>query len=60
MDKIFDHVWSNKDIEVIINMFTIAHSNIVNKHDYIVAINAILSTKREIIKDIIQTTAERI
>ena len=41
-------------------MFNIAHSNIVNKKDYIIAINAILSTKREEIKNIIQKTAQTI
>ncbi len=60
LNNIFDNLWSEKDIDVIINMFNIAHSNIVNKNDYIVAINAILSTKREVIKDIIQKTAQTI
>lgn len=60
LDNIFDNLWSQKDIEVIINMFNIAHSNIVNKKDYIIAINAILSTKREEIKNIILKTAQTI
>ena len=41
-------------------MFNIAYSNIVNKQDYIIAITAILSTKRTEIKDIIQKTAKHI
>ena len=60
LNNIFNDVWSDKDIEVVINMFRIAHSNIVNKQDYIIAINAILSTKRIKIKEIIHTTAKHI
>lgn len=58
LDNIFDDLWSDEDIGVVINMFKIAHSNIVNKQDYIIAINAILSTKRSEIKEIIQQTAQ--
>ena len=60
LDNIFSNVWAKEDINVIINMFNIAYSNIVNKQDYIIAINAILSTKRKQIKDIIQTTVKNI
>ena len=58
LDNIFDDLWTDEDIGVVINMFKIAHSNIVNKQDYIIAINAILSTKRSEIKEIIQQTAQ--
>lgn len=60
LDNIFDNVWSEKDIGIIINMFSIASSNIENKQDYIIAINAMLSTKRTKIKEIIQETAHHI
>jgi hypothetical protein len=60
LDNIFADLWSNEDINVVINMFNIAYSNIVNKQDYIIAITAILSTKRTEIKDIIQKTAKHI
>lgn len=60
LENIFSNVWTKEDINVIVNMFNIASSNIVNTHDYIIAINAILSTKQKLVKDIIHTTTQMI
>ena len=60
IDNIFIDLWTNEDIDIVTNMFSIAYENSENKNDYILAINAILSTKRNKIKDIIKDTTRLI
>ena len=48
----FTDLWTETDIDIISNMFSIIDDNVENKNDYITAINAMLSTKRIYIKEI--------
>ena len=59
-DNMFIDLWTDTDIDIISNMFSIIDTNIENTKDYIQAINAMLTTKRIRIKDIIKDTAKLI
>ena len=56
----FVDLWTDTDIDIISNMFSIIDTNVENTKDYIQAINAMLTTKRIRIKDIIKDTAKLI
>ena len=56
LDNIFIDLWTDVDIDIISNMFSIINDNVDNTNDYIIAINAMLSTKRIQIKEIIKDT----
>jgi len=56
LDNIFIDLWTDVDIDIISNMFSIINDSVDNTNDYIIAINAMLSTKRIQIKEIIRDT----
>ena len=58
LDNMFTDLWSDTDIDIISNMFSIINDNVENTNDYIIAINAMLSTKRIQIKEIIKDTSK--
>lgn len=60
LDNMFTDLWSDTDIDIISNMFSIIDTNVENTKDYIQAINAMLTTKRIHIKEIIKDTAKLI
>ena len=60
LDNIFMDLWTDIDIDLISNTFSIINNDVDNIPDYITAINAMLSTKRLRIKEIIKDASKLI